>query len=270
MKQLRSITFILFCFSLLSQAQTGTTILKGKVIDQETKEGISFVSIGVEGTFLGTATNPEGNFEIRIPEEHQSKNLYFSAIGFKNISFPIADFLQKQDVVIALSPLSYDIAEIDVAAESLVLQRILRTASEQISLNYLSGPINLKLYCEERKSIDNEASESTKTIVDLYDASGYAHPSWADAFKNRSYQITEMQSLSPPYSFRDAASSLDELLEMDVARLSNTVLNPKLLNDFRMKMEAKTRINDDSVWIISYSAVKLELTHTGSFYPTSF
>jgi hypothetical protein len=57
---------------------------------------------------------------------------------------------------------------------------------------------------------------------------------------------------------------------MDLARLSNTVMNPKLLNDFRLKMEAQTRFNGDSVWIISYVAIKLDLAHTGSFYPTSF
>ncbi|HZL08694.1 MAG TPA: carboxypeptidase-like regulatory domain-containing protein [Prolixibacteraceae bacterium] len=269
MKQLLSITFILLFFSLVSQAQAGIATLKGKVIDQETKEGIAFVSIGIQGTFLGTATNPEGNFEIRIPEGNQSENLYFSAIGFKNVSFPISDFLKRPNILIELSPQSYHIEEIDVAAESRVLQRILRTASERIPQNYLSGPMNLRMYFEERKSTDNEASHTTKTIVDLYDTKGYADPSWSDAFKNRSYQIAETQRETPTVAFRDASNNLDELLEMDVARLSNTILNPSLLNDFSLKLEAKTRLNGDSVWIISYDALKLDLAHTGSFYPTS-
>jgi len=270
MKQLLSILIILFASSLISFAQSETTTLKGKVTDQEKNEGIAFVSIGIEGTSSGTASNPEGFFELKIPAEHLSKNLYFSAIGYKNISLPISGFIQKQDLIIALVPQSYDIEEIDVAAESLVIQRILRTASEQIPRNYITGPLNLKIYHEDRRSTDLAASQTLRSIIDLYDAKAYSNPSWTEAFRDRSYRITESDKPKPLFSFRDASNNLDELLEMDLARLSNSILNPKLLNDFRLKMDAKTRFNRDSVWIISYETTKLDLAHTGSFHPTGF
>lgn len=270
MKQYLPITFILLFFSILGIAQSPVTVLKGKIIDQETKEGIAFVSIGIEGTYSGTATNPDGNFELKVPEEYLSKNLYFSAIGYKNISQPISGFSSGHDILIALVPQSYDIAAVEVAAESKVLQRILRTASERIPQNYLSTPANIKIYYEQRKSVNQAASKTAKAIVDLYDANGYAHPSWKDAFNHRTYRVTENQTSEPLFTFGEGATNLDELLEMDLARLSNTIMSPKLLNDFRLKMEAQTRFNGDSVWIISYVATKLDLAHTGSFYPTSF
>lgn len=270
MKQLLSITFILLFFNTLIFSQSETTELKGRVIDQEKNEGIGFVSIGVEGTFTGTASNPDGNFELRIPEEHKDKTLFFSAIGYKNISYPITDLLKKQIIEIALVPQSYDIESVDVAAESKVLQRILRTASERIPRNYISRPVNLKMYYEERKSIDLSASSVVKTIIDLYDAKAYSQPSWSDAFKSRSYNTTEAQLQVPVYSFRSAVNGLDELLELDIVRLSNTILNPKLLSGFELRMESKTRFDGDSVWIISYESKKLDLAHTGSFYPSSF
>jgi len=270
MKKLLSITCILLTFHILSFAQTANTLLKGKVIDQESNEGIGFVSIGIEGTFLGTATNSDGFFELKVPEEQQSKNLYFSAIGYKNISLSISDILHTPEIVINLIPQSYSIESVDVAAESKVLQRILRTAAERIPKNYISAPLNFKIYYQEQKSTDITASKSAKIIVDLYDVNGYTKPSWSDAFKSRSYKITETQADEPAITFRAAANSLDEMLESDIARLSNTILNPKLLNDYKLKMEAKTRYNNDSVWIISYEALKMDLAHTGSFYPTSY
>lgn len=270
MKQLLPIAFIIFFSTWVSFGQSGITVLKGKVIDKETTEGIAFVSIGIEGTFSGTATNPDGLFELRIPEEHLQKNLYFSAIGYKNSSSPVAGFLQKQDLVITLVPQSYKIEEVSVAAESQVLQRILRTASGQIPQNYLSGPVNLKMYYEVRRSNHNEAGKTSKYMVDLYDASGYSNPSWTNAYKNRKYRISEALLETPAIHFRDASNNLDEVLEMDVARLSNSILNPDLLNDFKLKMEEKTKFEGDSVWIISYEASKLDLAHTGSFYPANF
>lgn len=270
MKQLIPLTFFLFFFCLISAGQNGTTVIKGQVTDQETKEGIAFVSIGIEGTAQGTATNPEGYFELKVSDELKSKSLYFSAIGFKNISRPIADFIQQPGLVIMLVPQAYHIEEIDVAAESLVLQRILRTASERIPQNYISGPVNMRLYVEKRESTDGEAGKSTRTIVDLFDASGYAKPSWTDAFKKRNYRIAEIQTDDPKADPSEASIHIDELLEMDVARLSNTILNRNLITDYKLKLEAKTRYNNDSVWIISYQALKTDLAHTGSYYPTSF
>lgn len=270
MKQLLSLLLIVFTSCMFSSAQSETTLLKGKVTDQEKNEGIAFVSIGIEGTSSGTASNPEGFFELKVPAEYLTKNLYFSAIGYKNISLPISGFNPKQDLVIALVPQSYAIEEIDVAAESKVIQRILRTASERIPRNYITGPVNLRIYHEESRSVDRAASQTLKSIIDLYDAKGYSNPSWAEAFRDRSYRITESEPPKPLFSFRDASNNLDELLEMDLARLSNSILNPKLLSDFRLKMDAKTRLNRDSVWIISYETTKPDLVHTGSFHPGGF
>lgn len=269
MKQLLSSIFILLLFNSLLFSQPARTILKGRVIDQEKNEGIAFVSIGIEGTSTGAASNPEGYFELQIPEEHKTKSLFFSAIGYKNNSFAIPDLLQNQNISIALVPQSYDIETVDVAAESKVLQRILRTAFERIPQNYVSGPGNLKLFYDRKKSV-NELRYSEKSIVDLYDKNGYGQPSWADAFKNRSYQVIESQTSVSPNSFREASNDIDELLELDLVRVANTILNPNLFSGFDLRMEAKTKFEGDSVWIISYVAKKLDLAHTGSFYPTSF
>lgn len=269
MKQLLSSIFILLFFNSLLFSQPAKTILKGRVIDQEKNEGIAFVSIGIEGTSTGAASNPEGYFELQIPEEHKTKSLFFSAIGYKNNSFAIPDLLQNQNISIALVPQSYDIETVDVAAESKVLQRILRTAFERIPQNYVSGPVNLKLFYDRKKSI-NELRYTEKSIVDLYDKNGYSQPSWADAFKNRSYQIIESQTSVSSNSFREATNDIDELLELDQVRLSNTILNPNLFSGFDLRMESKTKFEGDSVWIISYVAKKLDLAHTGSFYSTSF
>jgi AraC-like DNA-binding protein len=269
MKQLLSSIFILLFFNSLLFSQPAKTILKGRVIDQEKNEGIAFVSIGIEGTSTGAASNPEGYFELQIPEEHKTKSLFFSAIGYKNNSFAIPDLLQNQNISISLVPQSYDIETVDVAAESKVLQRILRTAFEQIPQNYVPGPTNLKLFYDRKKSV-NELRYSEKSIVDLYDKNGYSQPSWADAFKNRSYQIIESQTSASPNSFREASNDIDELLELDLVRVSNTILNPNLFSGFDLRMESKTKFEGDSVWIISYVAKKLDLAHTGSFYPTSF
>ncbi len=270
MKQLILLATLILLFNPLLQAQLLGTILKGKVSDKETKEGLAFVSVGIEGTYIGAATNMDGFFELKIPQEHLTKNLYLSAIGYTNISYPISVFQENNNILIELIPHTFSIEEVEVAAESMVLQRILRTVSENISKNYNARPMTMKLYCEKRFSADNAASVSDQLIFEIHDSKGYSNPSWSDAYKNRALRITEEKRNLPAESFREADYGLDELLDFDIVRLANTILNPKLLNDYELHLESKTEYNNDSVWIISYESNKLELAQTGSYYPASF
>lgn len=257
-------------FQVTVRSQTAKIVLKGRVTDKATNEGIAFVSIGIEGASIGTATNPDGYFQLKVPDELKTKNLYFSAIGYISVSHSISDFTPDQDIQITLAPQSYKIEAIDIAAESLVLQRILRTASERIPENYQSGPLNLKIYYQEQQSVGDAFGSTQKAIVNLYDRKGYSNPGWANAFKDRNYEFPEYQTDKPAMGFWDASNNFDEILEMDLVRLSNTVMNPDLLGDYDLKLEEKTTFDGDSVWTISYSPNKYDLAHTGSYYPKSF
>jgi hypothetical protein len=271
MKRFLLVVFASVLFQATVHSQTDKIVLKGRVTDKATHEGIAFVSIGIEGTSIGTATNPDGYFQLKVPDEFKTKNLYFSAIGYVSGSYSMLDFKPDQDIQITLAPQSYKIEAIDVAAESLVLQRILRTASERIPENYQEGPFGMKIFYQEQQSLgDNAFSSNQKIIVNLYDRKGYTNPGWANAFKDRNYAIAERQSDKQAIGFRDASNNFDELLELDLARLSNTIMNPELLGDYKLNLEGKTTFNGDSVWTISYSANKHDLAHTGSYYPTSF
>lgn len=270
MKRLPQLILICLLFTLSVHAQSTPLILKGRVTDKATNEGIAFVSIGIEGTSTGTATNPDGYFQLKVPDEFKTKNLYFSAIGYVSASYSVLDFTPNQDLQISLAPQSYKIEAIDVAAESLVLQRILRTASERIRENYQNGSLNLKLFYQEQQSVGNAFGSAQKAIVTLYDRKGYSNPGWANAFKDRNYEFAEYWTDKPAMGFWDASNNFDEVLEMDLARLSNTIMNPDLLGDYNLNLEGKTIFNGDSVWTISYSANKHDLAHTGSYYPKSF
>lgn len=270
MKRLFRLLFVALFITVTVQAQTTQLILKGRITDQSTSEGIAFVSIGIEGTSIGTASNPEGYFQLKVSDEFKTKNLYLSAIGYLSASYSISGFTPDQDIKIELVPQSYKIEAVDIAAESLVLQRILRTASERIPENFQNGPLNLKIYYQEQRAVGNANSLAQKAIVNLYDKQGYSHPGWDNAYKDRNYEFTEYQSDTQSKGFRDATNNFDEILETDLVRLSNTIMNPALLSDYNLKLEEQTTFNGDSVWEISYSANKHDIAHTGSYYPKSF
>ncbi|WP_159521566.1 carboxypeptidase-like regulatory domain-containing protein [Sunxiuqinia indica] len=256
--------FLVFFISASVRAQ----VIKGRVVDSNTQEGIAYTNIGVEGTFYGTASDSEGFFELKVPDEFKNEKLFFSAVGYGNMVLRIPELLKRDFTRIQLVEQTYDIDTIDVAAQSRVLFRVIKTAAAKVPENFYHGPLGLKLYFEETKQVAGALEQKREAVVQLYDESGYASPSITDAFSKRHFKFSEVKKNFESYSIPAAKTGFEELLEMDIARLSNTIFDEKLLNDFDLQLEGISKFNDDSVWIISYKTSKADLAHTGDFYAT--
>lgn len=268
----KTIIFILTIFvTLAAFGQSGSKVahtIKGKVVEAESNRPVSYTNIGLEGTFYGTASDSEGNFELKIPEDMVDKAIYFSAVGFKNQEFPVKDLFSKEFAVIKLQSQSYGVGEVDIAAQNMVLIRILRMASENIKYNYGSGPFNMHFAYSKEKIIDGQVQTPQIAQVLLYDASGYTHPSKADAFKARNYTVTKEQS-DDDYRFSTAQLNLDDLLAFDWVRSASGVLNPALLNDYKLELESQPLIEGKEYWVITFSPKISSLVTTGDYYAGS-
>ncbi|MGQ7868010.1 carboxypeptidase-like regulatory domain-containing protein [Sunxiuqinia sp. sy24] len=264
---MRNLIISLFLlFSLTTEAQVKQ--LKGRVVDSASQAGIAYTNIGVEGTFYGTASDAQGFFELKVPEEFQKEQLFFSAVGYENQTFDIATLLQKDFVKIDLTEQTYDIENVDIAAQSRVLFRIIKSAASNIPQNFHQGPLGMKLYYQEELKTADGTQQKREAVIDFFDETAYRSPSITDAFKNRHYQFSEVKKDFESYSIASGTTGFDELIEMDIARLANSVLNAHLLNDFDLQLESISPFNGDSVWVISYKTRKTDLAHTGDYYAT--
>ena len=255
-------------FSMAQQPGKVVETIKGKVINATTNEPVSYTNIGLEGTFFGTASDSDGNFELKIPQELVSKNIFFSAVGFKNKQFPVESLFDKEFNMVKMEAQSYGIDNIDVAAQNMVLIRILRMASENIPYNFIQGPYNLIGEYISEKTIDNATLEQKAEVL-IYDKNGYANPSKKDAFQSLKYTI-EKENAGKDYSFSSGSTNLDELLNFDWVRSATSILNPALTADFQLILESEPKIENRSYWVIFFKQKKPSLAGSGDFYATEF
>ncbi|MCG6188703.1 carboxypeptidase-like regulatory domain-containing protein [Maribellus maritimus] len=263
----------LFFSTWVASAQNGSKIIetiKGKVINVATNEPVAYTNIGLEGTLYGTASNADGDFELKIPEELASKNIYFSAVGFKNKTFPVTELYGKEYSVIKLESQSYDIGNIDVAAQSKVLIRILRMAAENTPYNFIGGPYNLICSYENNKTTNDTTQTNQKASVTIYDKSGYTNPSKLDAFQSVKYVVKKDSEYETDYRFSTGTNNIGELLDFDWVRSGSSVLNPDLLADFRLTLEDEPVVNGDECWTIAFKQTVPTLAGSGDFYATFF
>ncbi len=266
-----SIIGILFLLSLNSMAQQSGKIVKtirGKVINTSTNAPISYTNIGLVGTLHGTASDSAGNFELKIPQDLVSKDIYFSAVGFTNRQFPVKSLFDKEFSVIKIEPQSYGIEDVDVAAQNMVLIRILRMASENTPYNFVQGPYNLiGIYSNEKTVGDSTIKQNAELLI--YDQTGYSNPSKKDAFQSLKYSI-DTEKFDGDYRFSTGTTNIDEMLEFDWVRSASSVLNPAITTKFSLKLKDEPTINGKDYWTISFKQTNPTLSGSGDFYATSF
>lgn len=271
MKQLLILICLTAIAAVSSAQEAGKVVatVKGKVINSVTSEPVSYTNIGIEGTFFGTASNSEGDFELKIPEEMKNGTLFFSAVGFVNRKIPVSALFEKEFNLIAIEPQSYDIDDIDVAARSKVLIRILSMAAENIPYNFLAGPFNLE--CSYKKDIvlNDTVNISQKATVLVYDRTGYSSPSKADAYNNVKYSLNK-ERWEADYRFSTGTTNMDELLAADWVRSATAVLNRDILNGYNLKLEAENELNGKSCWVISFEQKKPDPAGSGGFFNQAF
>lgn len=96
----RKIIIILFLFfSIISYSQNN--VLRGEVIDVENNKPIPYVNIGVFNKMVGTVSNREGLFNLKLNEEiNVNDTITFSAIGYKTKHVPISNLDKDNNVVL--------------------------------------------------------------------------------------------------------------------------------------------------------------------------
>ena len=79
---------------------TTAVIVRGRVIDRETGEPCVGVSIMLEGTKFGTATNLDGNFAMRVPK---GGKLQFFYVGYEDYEYEVTESVDDVEIVITIN-----------------------------------------------------------------------------------------------------------------------------------------------------------------------
>ena len=112
-------------------------IIRGKVIEQQSNIPISFVNIGIVNSSIGTISNQDGTFIIKIPESRLGDTVTFSAIGYVRRQIPIG-LLQENDIVnIFLNQRT------EVLGEVIIFSKKEKRKNFDLGNRYYKGGLNL-------------------------------------------------------------------------------------------------------------------------------
>ncbi len=256
--------FIVFS-SVALYAQSGKLQLQGKVMDAANNKPVEFANIGVEGTFLGTASDIDGVFSLTLDKEYAGFDVVISAVGYQSKKMKVSE-LAGGHVVVKMTPAVYGLSEVDIKARSKVLYGIIRSAGNLIPQNYVTGPMQYSVFYEKQK----EQSQKTEAVIALSDNKGYGDRSYTGAFINRSYTVEEIRRNFDYKPIENGSTDIDDLLLFDIVRVRGNILDSAGLYDFKLNLEDITAYAGDSVWVISYSCEDPDFVTAGNKNATGY
>lgn len=138
--------------------------ITGKIINELTNEPLAFTNIYLKNNSIGTISNSNGEFIIKIPKQFLNDTLIFSFIGFYNKSVPLN--FEETSLDIVLESVEFHISEIMVHYRD--PKKILLKALEKIPENSLSIPSNLTGFYRESVEENSDYIHFSEALLKIY------------------------------------------------------------------------------------------------------
>lgn len=137
---------------------------RGKVLDHDHKDALPYTSISVLQTNLGTISNTDGDFELKLPGSMIRDTVVVSCMGYKPFRLPVSE-ITAQPVTIYLWPANIQLQEIKVVYIS--PQEILKRVQSKITLNYPIKPEIMTSFYREVLKQDKDYIDVAEAVMDI-------------------------------------------------------------------------------------------------------
>ncbi len=254
---------LLSSYQLQAQEEGNYFIVSGTVKDKQTKKKLEYVNISVPGTNVGTITNSDGEFTIKVQDSLQAKVVEISHIGYYN--YRIA--LTGNDMVdenVMLTQNANVLEEVVVRAHD--PRMLVEEAMNRIGKNYSEKPTLLTGFYRETAQKGKRYINISEAIIDVYKT-----PYDEDASRDRVQIFKGRALLSQKASDTLIVKLLggpNLSLYVDIVKNPDILLDKTTLGYFSFRMEESVVMDNRPQYVISFQpqAILPYALHYGKLY----
>lgn len=145
-----------------------TLIIKGYVFDNENKTAIPYATVGILEENIGTITNADGYFMLKVPSSYSGSSLVVSHMGYMSQRIPI-QLLDEQKVDIFMDRRIISIQEVIIRYIDPV--KIIEKAMAQRAVNYNRDPVYLTSFYREGVQKNNRYVSYSEAVFKVFKSS---------------------------------------------------------------------------------------------------
>lgn len=242
------ITMVMGLGSLM--AQSGSVLITGIVKDKETRRELVNANVSVRGTSIGTVSNADGVFSIKVSEEDVHRGLVISHIGYRNAYLTVEELTApKKRLSVWMTPSTLSLNEINVfGGDPLAL---VEQAIRKIPVNYADKDNMFSAFYRETIQKRNRYIGISEAVLDVYKTD----------YKRRDVSYDKVQLLK---GRRLASQKKSDTLavkivggptipiNMDVVKNNNDFLGMDLIYCYRFSMQIPVSIDNRMQYVIRF------------------
>lgn len=154
-------------------------LVEGTIHDRLNEDIIPFASVNVLNTSIGTITNQNGAFRLKLQDSLRNETIHISHVGYQPIDLQI-DLLNGRNSQIYLDPRIVSIQEIVISMDNPI--NIVTKMLQQIKNNYSEQPSYLTSFYREGIDHKKKFVSLSEAVFKIYKTE-YSHSSSADQVK---------------------------------------------------------------------------------------
>ena len=253
-KQTLGIVFILTCLlsgivpaTAQQEVMTDFITVNGLVRDKSSKKKLEYVNVSIPGTNIGTITNTEGEFTIKVPTTHKISTVEISHIGYLSTQIPV-NGTSLADLTVYLTPNANILNEVVIRARD--PRFLVEEALNKVPENYSNKHSMLTGFYRETAQKGRRYINISEAIIDVYKT-----PYTREVDRDR-VQIYKGRKL---LSQKRGDTLVVKLLGgpnlsiyLDVVKNPDILLDKETLSHYSFRMEEPVMINNRAQYVISF------------------
>src|SRR5665647_1559708 len=228
--------------------QQNLVIIKGKVIDAETRAPLVFATVAVKETNVAIVTNIDGEFTLKIGDLSTSKTLEVSFVGYKNKSILLSELKENGKNIIALEAAPIPIKEIVVKPLDPV--SVVAKAIENIGKNYESVPNLMTAFYRETIRKNRTYVSIGEAVVEIFKAPYDNDLRFDGARIYKGRKGSDVQKMDTVL-FKHQGGPVS-VLQLAIAKNSESVLTKEAMKDYDYKLTGVVEINGKPHYVIDF------------------
>ena len=232
--------------------------VSGVVRDKENRKKLENVAVSLVGTPIGTVTNAEGVFSLKIPHMDTIPQLELSHIGYMNARFSASapEGSNNMHATILMIPIALQLNEVVAYGNS--ARRIVEEALERIPKNYPSGESMTSAFYRETVQKGHRYISISEAMLDVYKTSYRQRTTDRDKVQIDKARRLLSQKQSDTLGVK-VVGGPNLPLFMDVVKNAYALFDEETLDYYSFVQEPSVFINDRLQYVISFRPrVKLD------------
>lgn len=223
-------------------------LISGTVVERSTLKPLPYATVGIYKKGIGTISNEEGNFTLKVNENSLNDSIKISYLGFVDRTILVGQAIENHYVI----QLQRDYVPIpEVIIRSREPLDLINNVHLNIGKNYGSSPALLKAFYRESVARKSKILLYSEAVINIY-KSAYSKTLQTDQikiFKSRKFENVDQSDTL----LLKLQSGMHACLELDGIKNTFDFLNPLNFNDYNYRMTDIVNVGDEAVYVVEFS-----------------